>query len=296
MTVILLYHRVATTKEDPLGLSVAPGRFSLHLRIAREHAAIVPLQELTSPSSEARIAITFDDGYADQVSHALPALASEQLPATFFLVSGLIDAKAFWWDVLQTLILRPRSARRVRTRIGRVPVALPIDSPRSRGRTFRILFRLLRRRPLEAINRELQDIAVQCGESEVPMPDARPLNTEELQTLIRNDLASIGAHSHTHPRLARLSPDGQSQEIHQSKSILENLTETKVEAFAYPYGDRRSFNNTTRKHLRDHGFALACSNIPRASRRGDRYALPRHVVGDWDAETFTLHLQKWLER
>ena len=47
------------------------------------------------------VALTFDDGYRDQLELAAPMLARLGLPATFFLVPGLLDGTArAWWELL----------------------------------------------------------------------------------------------------------------------------------------------------------------------------------------------------
>ena len=48
------------------------------------------------------IALTFDDGYEDNLLDALPLLEEFEIPATFFLTTGgLARAAPYWWDVLE---------------------------------------------------------------------------------------------------------------------------------------------------------------------------------------------------
>lgn len=89
--VVLCYHSVS---PSPSYLSLSPELFGAHLDWLRERCSVVSLSDLAAgPHSERRprVAITFDDGYADNHSHALPLLAARDLPATFFLTAGFLE-------------------------------------------------------------------------------------------------------------------------------------------------------------------------------------------------------------
>lgn len=102
--VILIYHRIANVKYDPHLLSVSPGNFYQQLKYLKEKFKIIKLSELvedlkTNQLKNKSIAITFDDGYADNLYSALPILEKLEIPATIFLVAGKIDSqKSFLWD------------------------------------------------------------------------------------------------------------------------------------------------------------------------------------------------------
>ena len=74
--VVLCYHSVSP-QQSPLSLT--PELFDAHLEWLERHGTVVPLEELVAGGSQAsgtRVAITFDDGYADNHTHALPLLAA----------------------------------------------------------------------------------------------------------------------------------------------------------------------------------------------------------------------------
>jgi peptidoglycan/xylan/chitin deacetylase (PgdA/CDA1 family) len=78
-TLVLLYHRVAHLERDPHGLAVRPDRFAQHCEILRRRCTVVPLREMDPSKRE--VAITFDDGYADNAGDARSILAAAGLPA-----------------------------------------------------------------------------------------------------------------------------------------------------------------------------------------------------------------------
>jgi peptidoglycan/xylan/chitin deacetylase (PgdA/CDA1 family) len=89
--VVLCYHSVNPRPSD---LSLSPALFDAHLEWLREHSTVVTLSELVSRRDAARgpyVAVTFDDGYADNHTHALPRLAARDISATFFLTAGFLE-------------------------------------------------------------------------------------------------------------------------------------------------------------------------------------------------------------
>jgi peptidoglycan/xylan/chitin deacetylase (PgdA/CDA1 family) len=88
---VLCYHSV---NPSPGYLSLSPELFDAHLDWLQQHCAVVALSDLVAGPSQAqepRVAITFDDGYADNHAHALPRLAARGMTATFFLTAGFLE-------------------------------------------------------------------------------------------------------------------------------------------------------------------------------------------------------------
>ena len=88
---VLCYHSV---NPEPSYLSLSPELFGAHLDWLERHCMVVSLDELVAGGFSGggpRVAITFDDGYADNHSHALPLLAARQMTATFFLTAGFLE-------------------------------------------------------------------------------------------------------------------------------------------------------------------------------------------------------------
>ncbi len=102
---ILLYHRISTTFADPLMLCVTPSCFENHLQFLKKNYNIIPLSELsklltTGALKGNEVAVTFDDGYRDNLTNALPLLEKYNIPATIFITTGSLGKKAtFEWDM-----------------------------------------------------------------------------------------------------------------------------------------------------------------------------------------------------
>lgn len=115
---ILLYHRVAEAAFDPWGLCVPADRFREHLAMLAAERCVLPLDDLVSrlANGDTRrfaTAITFDDGYADNLAVAAPLLAEAGLHATLFVTTGAVGAETFAWDESNTAA-RPMDAEQLR--------------------------------------------------------------------------------------------------------------------------------------------------------------------------------------
>jgi signal transduction histidine kinase len=110
---ILLYHRVTDVRPDPWLMCVTPRHFAEHLEVLREHGRTVKLARLVralmdgAPLSGS-VAVTFDDGYADNIESARPLLDRYDVPAAVFVTSGFVGGGTeTWWDELERLVLGP---------------------------------------------------------------------------------------------------------------------------------------------------------------------------------------------
>lgn len=101
---ILLYHRVEDVQNDPHKLCVGKDNFYNQIKFLKENFNIIPLAKLAQDIRNGQVenntmAITFDDGYADNLYNALPILQEYNVPATIFLTAGYIGQnKPFYWD------------------------------------------------------------------------------------------------------------------------------------------------------------------------------------------------------
>jgi peptidoglycan/xylan/chitin deacetylase (PgdA/CDA1 family) len=98
---VLMYHAVGETQRDPFDLYVTPRRFAAQMAaLSALGLRGVALAELGDALARGRAAglvgITFDDGYRDVLTHALPALRRHGFGATFYAVSGLLGGENVW--------------------------------------------------------------------------------------------------------------------------------------------------------------------------------------------------------
>ncbi len=324
--IILLYHRIAELESDPQLLAVTPRHFAEHLAVLRDFADAVPLAELLSAntvrgSRRPAFAVTFDDGYADNLYNAKPILDRFDVPGTVFVTTSYIGSdREFWWDDLERLLLLPgRLPETLGLTIGptthqwdingaalyteddyqqhRVWCVETPGNPTTRHHAYRQLCELLKSVPSEAREAALDVLSGLAGATRVGRQTHRALSENELVRMVDGTRLEVAAHSVTHTALAGLIPAEQRAEIHGSKARLQEITGLPVNGFAYPFGGRHDYSPATVDIVRDAGFLVACSNRPTpVRRRSDPLQLPRLLVRDWDGDAFGRQLQACLAR
>jgi peptidoglycan/xylan/chitin deacetylase (PgdA/CDA1 family) len=286
---VLMYHRVAETTRDPFWLSVRPDSFSEHLNALEGIAEVVPFRSILDPDQGPRVAITFDDGYRDNLDQAYPRLRETDAPATVFVTSTILESTtAFWWDRLEHVVLEGVARQpSVNVTVGGRVTRIELNDPEQRDEALAKVQELVRGLPPAEIEDVVDDIADQ-----VTVPPDRPgppalLDEEGLRGLARDGLVDIGGHTRSHAMLSGISADKQWSEIAGGKRALERVLDKPVTAFAYPFGNRRSFSMQTTRLVKKAGFALACTTRRgRVTRRTRRYRIPRLAVHDWDGDRF----------
>jgi peptidoglycan/xylan/chitin deacetylase (PgdA/CDA1 family) len=301
---ILNYHRIAEEPIDPWGLAVSPAHFAEQLQVLCRTRHPLPLTEFVSAfvagtlQADA-IAVTFDDGYADNLLAGKPLLEAVDIPATVFLTTGCLDRREeFWWDELARLVLLEHGPQKLKIVVrgealhfdfGRpsVPGASPWRTwllRRRRRRAHRAIWRALR--PLDNEERGLLMAEIRsklAGRHSQP-GSGRAMTSAEVRGLVDDQLITIGAHTVTHPALTQIGPEARRREIAESKAACEALMGKPVPGFAYPYGD---LDDGVRYAVKEAGFVYACSNRSGpVTAASDLFALPRLPIGDWDGDAF----------
>jgi peptidoglycan/xylan/chitin deacetylase (PgdA/CDA1 family) len=260
------------------------------------------------------VAVTFDDGYADNLLAAKPLLERYDIPATVFVTTGCLEGgRGFWWDDLESLLLRagelpPTLDLRINGKpfhwdLGaaarRRPNFYPdlcwkaeTEPPEARCALYRSLWELLRLLPEGERRGVLGEVRRWAGTEKGDDPDHRTLTREEVRALAEGGLVEIGSHTATHPVLAGLPAASQRNEIQQSKASLEAVVDRPVVSFAYPYGKPgEEYTAETVALVREASFALACSSAAGLlGRHTDSYQLPRLTVTGGDGEAFGRYL------
>ncbi len=211
--------------------------------------------------------LSFDDGYRDFLTEALPILVETRTPCLLFAVPGLATGRARPFEsVLAELV-----ARRARIR---VPGGAERDTGTlaSKRQVYRDLYLGLRSRPAAWRRHAL----ARCLEANggAPGPGEREfLDADELRLLDRHPLVTLGAHGRSHQLLTSLSRDELRDEVQGSKRDLEELLGRAVDCFAYPYGAQ---GRRERSAVRRAGFGYAFTTRPEpVGPRARRLTIPR---------------------
>lgn len=282
---VLVYHRVATLASDPEMLAVTPANFRAQMKYLKDNFPLVRFEEDWAGAPKPAIAVTFDDGYADNVLEALPILEEVAVPATVFVTTGNIGTgQEFWWHELQRLILGTHKLP-PHFDLGTRSWGTGTESER------RVMYDGLVRQMNDATPRQRNEWLPQVrGWAEMetaPNDRHRSMTPEELRILAGSRLVTIGAHTVSHTRLAALSISEQKEEIMASKQKLETWVGREIRVFSYPFGRRCDYTKESITLCREAGFTRAAANFPgQAHSWTEPFQIPRHLVRDWPVELF----------
>jgi peptidoglycan/xylan/chitin deacetylase (PgdA/CDA1 family) len=237
-----MYHRVAPLSRDVHHIAITPDAFRSQLATLTHEWQVVPLGDLMTAVRDGRppdgcVALTFDDGYLDNLEIVLPILEEFSAPATFFLTTaGLQRPHRYWWDVLEAAVLdNPRLGDTVSLVVDGERRTCPAHDGAARRATHDALYPLMKDRDAASRDALAEQLAALVSGNRFDAM-ARPLLTEEVRGLAHHPLIDIGAHTVHHLPLATAAPDDVLREVVDSRATLERVVGKPVRHFAYPHG------------------------------------------------------------
>lgn len=257
---ILMYHDFPGGPEMEESLS-------RQLEHINRHYHVITMNDISkclhqgAPLPPNAVAVTIDDGGRDFLMNASAIFKSYKIPATLYVVSGVLDKLAwFWWDEVEWL-LKATTLRAVvlPLRPERGSVALDLDTPMKREdaiyhakEALKMLGQGERR---EALNKLQQMLQVELPVE--PPPQMSPLSWCEVKQLAQEGFG-IGAHTVTHPDMAQITdPAALRYELEHCQKRLEEELKKPIRHFCYPYGTFRHFTRQTVRGVGDCQYETA---------------------------------------
>jgi peptidoglycan/xylan/chitin deacetylase (PgdA/CDA1 family) len=291
---ILTYHRVLPARDSQLRGDPTAEEFDTQVATLKSRFNVVRLdvglERLRAGTlAPASVALTFDDGYADNHDVALPILRKHGATATFFIANGYLDGRRMWND---TVIESVRRLDRPSISLAELDAALateplPLGSADERYATTQKIIDTIKhfdpaRR--EAITTRLKELAA------TPLPDDLMMTSDKVRGLHSAGML-IGAHTVHHPVLTAVEAGAAEREIADGRAALANIVGEPIRFFAYPNG--RPGRDYDRRHVdivRKLGFDAAVSTAHGfASAHSDFAQLPR--VAAWSTKPWHLTAQ-----
>ena len=293
---ILIFHRVMPRKDDMSPSEPDVARFEQILSWVGQWFRVLPLQHGVRLLREGELppramAITFDDGYADNHDVALPLLQKHGMSATFFIASGFLNGGRMWNDtIIEAMRFTPLREMDLRG-IGDSPLGcLPIQSIEQRRAAAMHLIRTVKHLRPEA---RLRAVEVIADRAECALPTDLMLSTAKLKSL-RSAGMDIGAHTVSHPILASLDTTAARREIEAGRSELEAMLGERIAIFAYPNGKpQQDYTPRCVGLVKELGFEAAVTTAPGAMSIGtDPWQIPRFTPWDLTRWRFGVRLMK----
>ncbi len=284
---ILMFHHVRPAAPSAFapnrGLEITPEFLDETIRALREGGFdIISLDEapdrIRHPAARPFAVLTFDDGYRDNLIHALPVLERRGAPFTIFVATGFAEGTArLWWIELEAAI-------RALSSVSFEGVELPCDTEARKTAAFLRIYWRLRAGSEERLLAEICALADRAGVDPRALTRDLCMDWDEIGALAANPLCTIGVHTLTHPRLAKLEAAAAQHEIEESQAIIETKLGRVARHLAYPVGDPTSAGPrefamaaklgfetavTTRKGMIFPDHAGLMTALPRLSVNGD---------------------------
>lgn len=291
---ILCYHRVLPAAQKSRyfipDLVVTPEAFRAHCAVLRDRFDVRPLSTALTAWRQSRgppkalAAITFDDGYRDNLAYAAPILGEYGLPATFFVITGLVGAAELpWYDLLARAVLAwcargagADPAPQAWPELG-LDGALAHES--DRAQVAREAVARAKRLTPDERRRLLERVAEVVGADAGPgaaEPDADRIMTWQQLAQLAAAGHEIGSHSRTHALLPQLDDAALHEEVSGSRHDLELHLRQPACAFCYPNGD---VDERVARAVAAAGYTCAVSLNPGNNGvSADRWRLRRHFI------------------
>ena len=288
---ILIFHRVLPAADPMFPDLVDATRFEALVRLLATSFHVMALgkaaAQLAAGSLPAgALAITFDDGYADNAEIALPILQRHGLSATFFVSTGFLDGGRMFNDsVIECVRLaRGEAAELEEFQLGRRSLV----TPEARRQLVDDLLAQVKYLGLDEREAFIARLARRLGSA--PLPDDLMMRSAQVVQLHRAGM-EIGGHTMRHPILRVLADDAAEAEIAGGREKLQELIDAPVDIFAYPNG--RPLQDYDARHVamvRRLGFRAAVSTaVGTAGAGSDPLQLPRFTP--WDRAA-----SRWMAR
>ncbi len=291
---VLMFHHVRPPRAGDGfapngGLSITPAFLDATLtHLASRGYRVVGLDDLLAALASGRkpdrplAVLTFDDGYRDNRDFALPVLERHGAPATFYVTTGFAARTArLWWVELERAI---RRADRVAVTAAGETLDLPARTAAEKRAAWDALYRRLRAGPEDDLLDTVARLRDAGGVDGRALVEADCLDWDELVRFAAHPLVTVGAHTLTHPRLAKLAEADARRELAGGKAELEEKLGRPVRHLAYPVGDPTSAGPRDFTLAAECGYASAVTTRPGVifpEHRDHLLALPRlSVNGD----------------
>jgi len=268
--VILMLHRVRPRESGEFApndvLEITPEFLDVLLtELRREGFEIVPLDAVpdrlwAGSAGRPFAALTFDDGYRDNLEFAWPILKRHRAPWTLFITTDFADGRGqLWWVELELAIARLERVE-IPSRGGMLEVSSRTTAEKQAA--FDAIYRDLRAGPEDRLRAVIADLARQAGVDTARIAPELCLGWAEIEALAREPEVSIGSHTLSHPILAKCDAAKARREIAESKVVLQRRLGRPVRHLAYPFGDPTAVGLREIRFAQEAGYATATISSP----------------------------------
>ncbi len=287
---IYTWNRV-TSDAEAAGEAPAGSAFGRQLGLLRRWGNIVELESATDRLFRGlalpprAVALTFDEGYRDQLEVAVPLLEDLGLAATFFLTTGFLDRRTVpWWERLRWDI--EHSPRR---QIEYGGLVVPLENT---AVAVRQLGDLLGRMTVPARETAMEHLEETLETESGYDADSLLMDWDDAAALVRRGM-TIGSHSDMHPVMMAESEAAQHHDLVTAAKMLRKNLSVPVRSVAYPHGEEGNFDRKARRAARAAGHRYGLCAIPGVNRPSAPPMALRRVSAGLDHPRLAVMARSW---
>jgi len=292
---IFMFHGVSES-PSPYRLSTSREGFDQFCQVAAESYEVLPLADMESRRRAGTLparalAITFDDGYADNHDVAWPVLKKYGLPATLFVTTGTVGGDRSLWFLRLAHIFETTRPESLPVTVG--PWTFTLDTDSEREATVVRIAAQLKDMPAAQREEHLAALGEAFGVTDFSELSREMLTWEQLRAMDAGGFA-VEAHTLTHPILSAEPLAAATREIAESREVLSAALGRSVELFAYPNGKDDDIGEDIVRAVEHAGYRAAfTAEFGAASPRNDPYRVPRVTVYAGSPSELRLQIERF---
>jgi len=296
--VILMYHSIV---EDPevtrhsIGISQSRASFEAHMQILTRQFNPVTIEQIAQFAREGRplparsVAVTFDDGFADNYEVALPILSRYGVPAVVYIMVNAVATGTLPWYCRLRFALE--TTRKTEWRHPEEGGIYKIATTGERQAVLNMVWEMCARRTGAAQDELVRQVETSLEVEPLNARSGLMLNWDKVRAL-RKAGHVIGGHTLSHPNLAHVSAEEARAEIAGCKKELEEHIGESVDHFSYPHPALNpQWNSGTLEVTREAGFQSAVLTSCGPVRAGDDPLLLKRIYAANEPDQWTWNLE-----
>jgi peptidoglycan/xylan/chitin deacetylase (PgdA/CDA1 family) len=236
------------------------------------------------------VCLTFDGATRDLMIHGYPVLAKHGVPFTVYVPTAFPDGLGeAWWLALEAVIAR---SDRIALVMDREEKRFEIAEVEEKARLYDFLVGWMRSLGPEDLSASINDLCKRYSVDLAAVSRDASMSWDDLAKLGADPNVTIGSMTVNAPVLTSLKDAAAAREISMGRAVAQTAFHRDVLHFAYPFGDRASFNRQHVTLAREAGFASAVTALPGvvlAEGRSNLHALPRI---SWDGRQNSLRAMR----
>jgi len=266
------------------GLAVKPKTLEKSLA---EIASIIPFVDLAEgvelfhrkqPLTQSVAVLTFDEGFAASVEHALPICRKLQIPFTVFVSTAHLSGRTHLWDdkvhaFLSAMAPKPFS-------VPWYDRILKTSTPAERLKSGTALISHFAELEEKQLKKKFKDLQIKHGARQKMHSVDRLLTAEEITRLSSDPLITFAPHGHHHLPFTSLSPTRLREEMSRPRKLLKEIAgKAYVDVLSYPFGHPKFLNSKIIEMAVSTGYKAAFAAHSGIARPGEHlFRLPRLLL------------------